>query len=325
MSDDLVYKILMKKYPSMKGEEAVEHVRNYKKIIGGMKKANKRSFSDSDEEYLKKRDSIFRSEQDIKNAKNLEELNDIKKFINVKYHPDINVKTTPNGKRLALLNGIIADKEKQLKNNYVFEQPLPKKSRRTNVDTKSSDSEDIYQGKEKKPYNYDDYKKEQEEHDDLNEKFSNFMRNKDEKEDKRKKQEYEDRIAELKRKLKEDRAREQKEREDAEYDSDIEAHARKYVFPKRLDDSDDENRIFEFDEDLQKKEKQQGNGIKELKEQLKKEILEELADKKVEVVKVDNKPKKLTKWMEHVKKYRSKHPGISYKNALSEAKKTYVK
>lgn len=301
MSDDLVYKILMKKYPSMKGEEAVEHVRNYKKIIGGMNPS-------TPPRNIEHRRSIEDLKEQIKNARTLEELGRIKKYTNLNYHTDR--KATP-GDKIKYLNGIINNKKEELlKYHDIQEHNNIPRHPRNNVFV-NPDKPDIYQGK---PYDeHKAYENDKKHHEHMQDDY--LQRQK----------EYDDRIAELKRKLKEDRAREEKEREGAEYDSDIEAHARKYVFPKRLDNSDDENRIFEFDEDLQKKEKQQGNGIKELKEQLKKEILEELADKKVEVVKVDNKPKKLTKWMEHVKKYRSKHPGISYKNALTEAKKTYVK
>ena len=41
-----------------------------------------------------------------------------------------------------------------------------------------------------------------------------------------------------------------------------------------------------------------------------------------------NESKKVRKpsmWIEHVKKYREEHPGISYKEALKEAAKTYKK
>jgi hypothetical protein len=37
------------------------------------------------------------------------------------------------------------------------------------------------------------------------------------------------------------------------------------------------------------------------------------------------KVKKTSAWIEHVKKYREQHPGISYKDALKEASATYKK
>ena len=37
------------------------------------------------------------------------------------------------------------------------------------------------------------------------------------------------------------------------------------------------------------------------------------------------KEKKTNPWLEHVKKFREKHPKLSYKEVLQEAKKTYTK
>ncbi len=55
------------------------------------------------------------------------------------------------------------------------------------------------------------------------------------------------------------------------------------------------------------------------------EVIEE-APKKVKKPRAkSDKPRKPNAWLAHVKTYREKHPEMSYKDCLKEAKKTYVK
>ena len=55
------------------------------------------------------------------------------------------------------------------------------------------------------------------------------------------------------------------------------------------------------------------------------EVIEE-APKKVKKPRAKSTlPRKPNAWLAHVKAYREKHPEVSYKDCLKEAKKTYVK